>query len=112
LTSRSAISQLGQPSKWRISGDLLLTVYNRIADPRVGESLARSLLEEDEEHVAACRRDRTNGGEDYTDGSEETYGAGQAYYMKPGHVPATDEGAEWIEFNPADQSPDQKPAGG
>jgi hypothetical protein len=46
----------------------------------------------------------------YTDGSEETYGAGQAYYMKPGHVPATDEGAEWIEFTPGDQSPDQKPA--
>jgi DNA-binding transcriptional ArsR family regulator len=34
------------------------TVYNRIADPSVGEivALARSLLEGNEEHVAACRR--------------------------------------------------------
>lgn len=48
----------------------------------------------------------------YTDGSEETYAAGQAYYMKPGHVPSTEEGAEWIEFTPADQSPDQQPPPG
>ena len=34
------------------------TVYNRIADPRVSKlvALARSLLEENAEHVAACRR--------------------------------------------------------
>jgi ArsR family transcriptional regulator, cadmium/lead-responsive transcriptional repressor len=34
------------------------TVYNRIADPRVTEliELARLLLLENEEHVAACRR--------------------------------------------------------
>lgn len=34
------------------------TVYNRIADPRVTEliELARRLLLENEEHVAACRR--------------------------------------------------------
>jgi ArsR family transcriptional regulator, cadmium/lead-responsive transcriptional repressor len=34
------------------------TVYNRIADPRVSEliELARLLLSENEEHVAACRR--------------------------------------------------------
>ena len=34
------------------------TVYNRIADPRVGEvvALGRSLLEGNAEHVAACRR--------------------------------------------------------
>jgi DNA-binding transcriptional ArsR family regulator len=34
------------------------TVYNRIADPRVTEliGLARLLLLENEEHVAACRR--------------------------------------------------------
>lgn len=34
------------------------TVYNRIADPRVSEIVgrARSLLEGNEEHVAACRR--------------------------------------------------------
>ena len=34
------------------------TVYNRIADRRVGKiiALARALLEGNEEHVAACRR--------------------------------------------------------
>ncbi len=34
------------------------TIYNRIADPRVSRivALARGLLEENEEHVAACRR--------------------------------------------------------
>lgn len=34
------------------------TVHNRIADPRVGEviALGRSLLEDNAEHVAACRR--------------------------------------------------------
>ena len=33
-------------------------VFNRIADPRVSEvvALARSLLEDNAEHVAACRR--------------------------------------------------------
>jgi DNA-binding transcriptional ArsR family regulator len=34
------------------------SVYNRIADPRVGEviALGRSLLADNAEHVAACRR--------------------------------------------------------
>ena len=34
------------------------TVFNRIADPRVSEvvALARSLLEDNAEHVAACRQ--------------------------------------------------------
>jgi DNA-binding transcriptional ArsR family regulator len=34
------------------------TVYNRIADPRVVRliALARELLEENDEHVASCRR--------------------------------------------------------
>ncbi len=34
------------------------TVFNRIADPRVSElvAIARSLLEDNAEHVAACRR--------------------------------------------------------
>jgi ArsR family transcriptional regulator, cadmium/lead-responsive transcriptional repressor len=34
------------------------TVYNRIADRRVGEltAIARSLLEDNAEHVAACKR--------------------------------------------------------
>jgi DNA-binding transcriptional ArsR family regulator len=34
------------------------TIFNRISDPRVSAvvSLARSLLEENAEHVAACRR--------------------------------------------------------
>jgi hypothetical protein len=47
----------------------------------------------------------------YTDGTEETITEGQAYYMKPGHIPLVgDEGPlELLEFTPADQSPDQKP---
>jgi DNA-binding transcriptional ArsR family regulator len=34
------------------------TVYNRVADPRVGSliELARELLSENDEHVASCRR--------------------------------------------------------
>jgi hypothetical protein len=48
----------------------------------------------------------------YTDGTEETLSEGQAYYMRPGHVPKVSvEGPlELLEFTPADQSPDQKPA--
>jgi hypothetical protein len=47
----------------------------------------------------------------YTDGTEETITEGQAYYLKPGHVPRVgDDGPlELLEFTPADQSPDQKP---
>ncbi len=48
----------------------------------------------------------------YTDGTEERISAGQAYYLKPGHVPRVEKGddLELVEFTPADQSPDQKPA--
>ena len=49
----------------------------------------------------------------YTDGSEETISEGQAYYMKPGHIPKVEEEGplELLEFTPADQSPEQKPEG-
>ena len=49
----------------------------------------------------------------YTDGSEETISEGQAYYMKPGHIPKVGEEGplELLEFTPADQSPEQKPEG-
>jgi hypothetical protein len=48
----------------------------------------------------------------YTDGKEEKIAAGQAYYMRPGHVPRVEQGddLELVEFTPADQSPDQKPS--
>jgi DNA-binding transcriptional ArsR family regulator len=41
-------------------------VYNRIADPRVSEivDLARALLEDNAEHVAACRRIEEPSGRD------------------------------------------------
>src|ERR1700722_4953134 len=34
---------------------------------------------------------------------EETIGAGEAFYMPPGHVPAATAGSEFIQFSPADQ---------
>ena len=34
---------------------------------------------------------------------EETYQAGDAFYMTPGHVPAAEAGTEFIQFSPADQ---------
>ena len=34
---------------------------------------------------------------------EETYQAGDAYYMLPGHVPAAAAGTEFIQFSPAEQ---------
>ena len=33
---------------------------------------------------------------------EETYGAGDAYYVPPGHTPVHHAGAEIVEFNPTD----------
>ncbi len=39
----------------------------------------------------------------YTDGSEETINQGDAFYMKPGHVPHIDDEMEWIIFSPADK---------
>jgi hypothetical protein len=34
---------------------------------------------------------------------EETYQAGDAFYMPPGHVPAAETGTEFIQFSPTDQ---------
>ncbi len=39
---------------------------------------------------------------DYGD-REETYGAGDAFYMTPGHVPAAEAGSEFVMFSPKDQ---------
>jgi hypothetical protein len=38
----------------------------------------------------------------YADG-EETYQAGDAFYMPPGHVPAAEAGTEIIQFSPSEQ---------
>ena len=38
----------------------------------------------------------------YTD-HDEVYQAGDAFYMTPGHVPAAEEGTEFIQFSPKDQ---------
>jgi hypothetical protein len=34
---------------------------------------------------------------------EETYQAGDAFYMAPGHVPAAEAGTEFVQFSPKDQ---------
>lgn len=34
---------------------------------------------------------------------EETYEAGDAFYMTPGHVPAAEAGSEFVQFSPKDQ---------
>ena len=34
---------------------------------------------------------------------EETYQAGDAFYMTPGHVPAAEAGTEFVQFSPRDQ---------
>ena len=39
----------------------------------------------------------------YTDGSEETINQGDAFYMRPGHVPYIEEECEWLLFSPADK---------
>lgn len=39
----------------------------------------------------------------YDDGSEETIGAGEAYYARPGHLPVFYAGTELIEFSPSDE---------
>ena len=36
-------------------------------------------------------------------GHEETYEAGEAYYVPPGHTPVHHAGAEIVEFSPTDQ---------
>jgi hypothetical protein len=35
--------------------------------------------------------------------SEETYQAGDAFYMAPGHVPAAEAGTQFIQFSPREQ---------
>jgi len=39
----------------------------------------------------------------YTDGTEETITAGDAYYAHPGHTPVLYAGTEVIEFSPTDE---------
>jgi hypothetical protein len=34
---------------------------------------------------------------------EEVIGAGEAFYMPPGHVPAATAGSEFVQFSPTDQ---------
>ncbi len=34
---------------------------------------------------------------------EETYQAGDAFYMPPGHVPTAETGTEFLQFSPTDQ---------
>ena len=34
---------------------------------------------------------------------EETYQAGDAFYMTPGHVPAAEAGTELVQFSPKEQ---------
>ena len=36
-------------------------------------------------------------------GREEVMGAGEAFYMPPGHVPAATAGSEFVQFSPTDQ---------
>jgi hypothetical protein len=38
-----------------------------------------------------------------TDGREETYGAGEAYYVPPGHTPSIYAGTEVVEFSPTEE---------
>jgi quercetin dioxygenase-like cupin family protein len=37
----------------------------------------------------------------FTDGTEETYEAGDAYYAPPGHLPYLYAGSEVVEFSPS-----------
>ena len=39
----------------------------------------------------------------YTDGSEDTIEAGEAYYARPGHLPYLFAGTEVVEFSPTDE---------
>jgi hypothetical protein len=39
----------------------------------------------------------------YTDGHEETYVAGDAFYMPPGHAPSAIAGTDFVMFSPKDQ---------
>lgn len=44
----------------------------------------------------------------YTDGSDETIRAGDAFYMPPGHVPEYPEDCELVEFTPAGEADEQR----
>jgi hypothetical protein len=44
----------------------------------------------------------------YTDGTDETIGAGEAFYLPPGHVPEYLEDCRFIEFTPAGQADEQR----
>ena len=37
------------------------------------------------------------------DGEQEEYGAGDAFYMSPGHVPTAEAGSEFVIFSPKDE---------
>src|ERR1700761_2542229 len=39
----------------------------------------------------------------YTDRPAETYGTGDAFYMPAGHVPAAEEGSEFVQFSPKNE---------
>ena len=39
----------------------------------------------------------------YADGTEETIGAGEAYYAPPGHLPFLHAGTELVEFSPTSE---------
>ncbi|MDQ3086704.1 MAG: cupin domain-containing protein [Actinomycetota bacterium] len=39
----------------------------------------------------------------FTDGTEEVYAAGDAYYAPPGHTPTLFAGAEIVEFSPTEE---------
>lgn len=39
----------------------------------------------------------------YASGEEETYEAGDAFYMPPGHAPRVDAGTQFIQFSPTEQ---------
>jgi hypothetical protein len=36
----------------------------------------------------------------YTDRPDEEFGPGDAFYMSPGHVPAAEEGSDFVQFSP------------
>ena len=44
----------------------------------------------------------------YTDGSDETISAGEAFYMPPGHIPEYLEECGFVEFTPARQADEQR----
>jgi len=39
----------------------------------------------------------------YADGSQDVIEAGDAFFMRPGHVPAADAGTRFVQFSPAEE---------